>query len=157
MNTNSFSAVDLFNANILLYPPLLWISSATMILCLFSLVMVAVFNSPDVLGDILAADHDRGGGVVVAFRANCWGGLSRAYAAISNGYALLDYSGGCSGGGYELGNFIEPSRQLLALAGVSSLEAVWAGKSSGQQVPWAITVVKWRSCSLLVLQGVRND
>ena len=129
MNTNSFSAVDLFNANILLYPPLLWISSATMILCLFSLVMVAVFNSPDFLGDILAAYHDRGGGVVVTYGANCQGGLSRAYAAISNGYALLDYSGGCSGGGNELGDLIEPSSQLLALAGVSSLEAVWARKS----------------------------
>ena len=152
MNTYSFSAVDSFDADV---------STPTMdILSAYDSVLVFTynggnFNSPDFLGDILAAYHDRGGGVVVAYGANCGRGLSRAYAAISNGYALLDYSGGCSDGGDGLENFSEPSSPLLA--GICCLEAVWAGRSSGQPVPGVFTVAKWRSGAPLVLRGVRNN
>jgi hypothetical protein len=123
------------------------------------------FNDPNLLGDRLAAYHNQGGGVVVAFAANTASfssSLRGAYGAPANGYALLDYAPLKSISGHannpdSLGDVLEPQSPLLT--DVTSLDAPSAYRSTAPVVSCrGIVVARWRGGGMepLVVRGLRG-
>jgi hypothetical protein len=110
------------------------------------------------LGDRLAAYHDQGGGVVVAAFGNSGLGAVRgAYANISNGYALMDYSLGSSNNPRDsLGDLLEPQSPLLL--GVASFSAYWGDRSTSPVISGrGVVVARWRYGNPLVVRGRRGN
>ena len=125
---------------------------------------VLIFSGPTfgdavLLGDRLAAYHDRGGGVIVCALANA--GLSRlkgAYGEAANGYALLNYAAGIiSELPGSLGLVLDPTSPLLN--GVDSFAASTAYRSTAPVITGrGVVVARWRSAGEepLVVRGERN-
>jgi hypothetical protein len=156
-STAAFSTVDTFDA-----------SSGTPTLSqLKSYHAVLAFSSDysfadaSLLGDVLAAYHDQGGGVVVAHYANAARGtyLRGVYGTVSSGYALMDYAEGS----YilpsdSLGDVLEPQSPLMY--GVASLYAEYALRSTAPIVAGrGVVVARWQGGGQepLVLRGMRGN
>ncbi len=114
------------------------------------------------LGDRLAAYHDQGGGVVVAYAANTAGygnaRLQGVYGTPSNGYALMDYaSGGIISPSDSLGDVLEPQSPLMA--GVASFTASGYRSTAAVISGRGVVVARWRGGGLepLVLRGTRRN
>jgi hypothetical protein len=170
LGTAAFSTVDTFDAS---YEATLSGGTGTPTaseLAAYHAVLVFSFwgfANSELIGDRLAAYHDQGGGVIVAYAANFYGHigptmLRGAYAEPDNGYALLNYA---QGSGYNgptdsLGDVLEPLSPLMA--GVSSLAAAEAGRSTAPPIAGrAVVVAQWGGGSggnePLVLRGMRGN
>jgi hypothetical protein len=120
------------------------------------------FSDAALLGDRLAAYHDGGGGVVVAYSANAGStrgyGLEGAYGTPEGGYALLNYSSGSIVGSADaLGDVAEPQSPLMA--GVAALNATSAVRSTAGVVGGrGVVVARWRGGGRepLVIRGTRG-
>jgi hypothetical protein len=124
------------------------------------------FLDAELLGDRLAAYHDRGGGVVVASFANIasWGeNLRGRYGTAANGYALLDYTtGGWSGPSDSLGEVIEPQSPLLtnvASFAIDNVAGYGAIRSTATVISGrGIVVARWRNeKDPIVVRGTRGN
>ncbi len=161
LGTGAFAAVDILDGNA---------GTPTLAqLAAYDAVLVsseADFADASLLGDRLAAYHDGGGGVVVAYGATHvasglrWSQAVRgAYGTPERGYALLDYaSGGYMGPPDSLGEVLEPQSPLMA--GVASLAASGAVRSTAAVVAGrGIVVARWSSGGRepLVLRGAKGD
>ncbi len=123
------------------------------------------FADAALLGDRLAAYHDGGGGVVIAVFANldtngpcCATNLLGAYGAPARGYALVDYAQGSRREvvGDALGEVLEPQSPLMA--GVASLAAPFAIRSTAPVVAGrGVVVARWGGGEPLVLRGARGN
>ena len=124
------------------------------------------FADAALLGDRLAAHHDRGGGVVPAVWSNtiqpawCCTILLGAYGTLANGYALFDNAQGYHGGPSDsLGEVLEPQSPLMA--GVTSLSvASEAYRSTAPVVAGrGVVVARWRGGGQepLVVRGARGS
>jgi hypothetical protein len=129
------------------------------------LVYGGPFLDAALLGDRLAAYHDGGGGVVVAYPANFNidsspnNRLKGAFGAPASGYALLDYAQGTVVPGADsLGDVLDPQSPLMA--GVASLSASSAYRSTAPVIPGRGAVVaRWRGGGQepLVVRGARGN
>jgi hypothetical protein len=115
------------------------------------------FGDSALMGDRLAAYHDKGGGVVVAEFANYW--LRGAYGTLSSGYALLNYGQGTTPAPTDsLGALLEPLSPLMA--GVASLAARNAYRSTAPVVDGrGVVVARWAGGGQepLVVRGRRGN
>ena len=166
LSTGSFARVDYFPAGIA--TP--WMSLLLNYHAVIVYSGLYFFSDAQQLGDILAAYHELGGGVVVANFANADNNPARllgAFADVAQGYALL------AAGGYTtspadwngliapsdvLGEVLEPQSPLLA--GVASLAAINAYRSTAAVVRGrGIVVARWRGGfrEPLVVRGVRGN
>jgi hypothetical protein len=120
-----------------------------------------LFSNGTIIGDLLAAYHDNGGGVVAV-------GLSReqgrnrtfmgAFGTPGNGYTVLDYlTGDLISPPDSLGELLEPASPLLT--GVYSLAALLAHRSTAPVINGGIVVARWRNGGQepLVVRGVRGN
>lgn len=165
-NTGAFTTVDFFDARAVSNGGSGATPSAAQLSAYHAVLVFtngySVFSDSALLGDRLAAFHDQGGGVVVAAPANendsgTGFSLKGAYAAVENGYALLSYSQGqiASPLSSSLGDVLEPDSPLMA--GVTSLSAVQAWRSSAPVVAGrAVVVARWSTGEPLVLRGTRG-
>jgi hypothetical protein len=115
-----------------------------------------LFADSVLLGDVLAAYHDQGGGVVVG--TDFYSGfLEGAYGAVASGYALLDYAQGSEiSSDDSLGDVLEPQSPLMY--GVTSLSASIAYRSNAPVVAGrAVVVARWGGGEPLVLRGMRGQ
>jgi hypothetical protein len=163
----AFAQVDIF-ANAVYGGSQAFIAPTASQLAAYHAVLVySIYRLPEpgVLGDRLAAFHDQGGGVVVAFRANNDDSpearLQGAYGTPEQGYALLDYAQGYStqdsdpGG---LGVVLEAQSPLMA--GVASFDSSPATRSTSPPIAGrAVVVARWRGGGEepLVLRGTRGN
>ena len=156
--TGAFSTVDVFRADSAT-PSASQLAAYHAVLAYSALV----FADATLLGDRLAAYHDQGGGVVVAFPANtacCSWRLRGAFGTPSSGYALMDYAQGGDTSSFStdsLGDALEPQSPLLY--GVSSLAASDAHRSSAPVVAGrGVVVARWRGGDQapLVLRGTKG-
>jgi hypothetical protein len=106
------------------------------------------------LGDVLAQYWDGGGGVVVATHANTESYLQGRFGTNDNGYIVID------GSAYQefpydtLGRVIEPESRLMA--GVASLAASSAVRSTGEVINGGVVVARWASNGRpLVVRGTK--
>ena len=123
------------------------------------------FADPVLMGDLLAAYHDQGGGVVIACFANLNSDydsgkrLQGAYGTPSSGYALLDYAQGWVNDRQgSLGEVLEPLSPLMV--GVTSLSATSAYRSTAPPIAGrAVVVARWQGNGNepLVLRGTRGN
>jgi hypothetical protein len=128
------------------------------------------FQDPALLGDVLAAYHDQGGGVVLAPFANAdnnFASLRGAYASPANGYALLQYQDYTASPltwdsrippADTLGEVLEPESPLLF--GVASFSAIYPYRSTAAVI-WdrGVVVARWRGDwqEPLVVRGARGN
>jgi hypothetical protein len=153
--TGAFATVDTFNAY--------YDTPSAALLAGYDAVLAFssdLFADASLLGDRLAAYHDQGGGVVIAFRANSADRrLQGAYGAVANGYALMDYAtGGDIAPSGSLGEVVEPQSPLMA--GVTSLAAQHAHRSTATVVAGrGVVVARWAGGGEepLVLRGTRGN
>jgi hypothetical protein len=116
------------------------------------------FSNSTKIGDLLAAYHDQGGGVVIANAAWSHRELMGAYGTPANGYSILDYiSGEVSSTPNTLGNLSEPQSPLLK--GVVSLSAFLAYRSTAPVINGGVVVAHWGGDARepLVVRGVRGN
>jgi hypothetical protein len=111
------------------------------------------------IGDVLAAYHDQGGGVVLALQEP-WSDrkLMGAYGIPANGYAILDYiSGDVVFSPNSIGDLLESQSPLLM--GVVSLSAPLAYRRTGRVINGGIVVAQWGGDGQepLVVRGVRGN
>jgi hypothetical protein len=155
-DTGVFSTVDLFDAKS--GTPTAAQLAAYHAILVFSWKSYT-FSDAALLGDRLAAYHDQGGGVVVAFAANCASARLRGvYGTPGSGYALYDYtSGDWTSSSDSLGDVVEPQSPLLF--GVTSLTAASAFRTTAALISGrAIVVARWRDGQEpLVLRGTRGN
>ncbi len=158
--TSAFATVDIFNAGDLIGTP----APEESMLATYHAVLVfsdIFFDDPVLLGDRLAAFHDQGGGVVIAYAANLISSnVKGIYGAPDNGYALLNYDMGrdvyATVSGDTLGSVLELNSPLMA--GVTSLSALY--RSSAPPIAdRAVVVARWRGGGQepLVLRGKRGE
>ncbi len=167
LSTTAFSTVDVFLAMSAGYGGS-GTPTASQLAAYHAVVVLSFwgFEDPVLLGDRLAAYHDQGGGVVLTFATNLYGGigptmLEGAYAAPGNGYALLNYA--AAQGGYKspsgsLGDVLEPLSPLMA--GVTSLSAEVALHGAAPPIAGrSVVVARWRGGGNepLVLRGTRGN
>ena len=156
--TNSFTAVDTFDANFATPTP--------SHLDAYDTVLVfnnGSFSDATRFGDLLAAYHDKGGGVVLAFlsgQQERWSdNISMgAYGTPANGYLILDYvSGNVTSTPESLGDLLEPESPLLLEVG--SLAASLAYRSTAPVINGGIVVARWGGGGRepLVVRGVRGN
>jgi hypothetical protein len=154
--TNSFTAVDTFDATL----------AAPTSSLLESYDAILVFNNRSFsngtrIGDLLAAYHDQGGGVVVAFLFKTRGSnstLMGTYGTPANGYIVIDYDlGDFTSTPDSLGNLSESQSPLLT--GVVSLSALLAYRSTSPVINGGVVVAQWGGGGQepLVVRGVRGN
>jgi hypothetical protein len=123
------------------------------------------FADAALLGDRLAAHHDRGGGVVPAVWSNaiqaawCCTSLQGAYGALANGYALFDYAQGDSRGPPDsLGEVIEPGSPLMAGVAFLSVESEAYRTTAPVVAGRGVVVARWRGGGQepLVVRGAKG-
>ena len=119
------------------------------------------FSNETWIGDLMAAYHDQGGGVVVALLPEGqWSNstLMGAYGTPSNGYAIFDYiSGDVISTPESLGDLLEPWSPLLT--GVVSLAASLAYRSTAPVINGGVVVAQWGGGGRepLVVRGMRGN
>ena len=156
--TNSFTAVDLFDAT--------FATPTSSQLGAYDAVLVfnnRSFSNGTRFGDLLAAYHDQGGGVVVAFlskQQEQWSDsiFKSAYGIPANGYTIIDHiSGDVTSTPESLGDLLEPWSPLLTE--VASLEASLAYRSTAPVINGGIVVAQWGGDGRepLVVRGVRGN
>jgi hypothetical protein len=152
--TNTFRAVDTFDATV---------ATPTMSqLGAYDAVLVFTngsFSNGTMFGDLLAAYHDQGGGVVISLlhkQENT--DFMGAFGTPANGYAILDYiSGNLDSSPGSLGDILEPQSPLLI--DVTSLTASLAHRSTAPVTNGGIVVAQWAGSGRepLVVRGVRGN
>ncbi len=156
--TNAFTIVDAFDAT--------FATPTSSQLDAYDAVFVfsnKSFSNGTRIGDLLAAYHDQGAGVVVAFLSTQNESFSDrrlmgAYGTPENGYAILDYiSGNATSSPNSLGIMLEPQSPLLT--GVVSLSALLAYRSTGPVINGGVVVAQWGDDGRepLVVRGVRGN
>ena len=145
--TGAFTQVDIFQANT---------ATATVAqLQAYDVVLVFAdggFQDPIATGDNLATYWDGGGRVVVATFANCLGiGFTGRFGTPANGYVLISPMGQEQPTD-SLGTILEPMSPLVA--GVATLSATAAYRSSGGVINGGIVVAQWKSGKPLIVRGV---
>jgi hypothetical protein len=121
------------------------------------------FSNRTRFGDLLAAYHDQGGGVVMAFISKQYEQWSDtnfmgAYGTPANGYTILDYiSGNVTSTSESLGDLLEPQSPLLKE--VVSLSALLAYRSTALVINGGIVVAQWGGGGRvpLVVRGERGN
>jgi hypothetical protein len=158
-DTGAFATVDTFDASSATpTPSQLTAYHAVLVYSFYS------FSDAVLLGDRLAAFHDLGGGVVVAFGANLnYPGysLKGAYGRADNGYALLDYtSGSWISPSDSLGVILEQQSPLLTGVKLFAASPAGAYRSTANIIAnRGIVVARWRSgdAEPLVIRGSRGN
>jgi hypothetical protein len=116
------------------------------------------FSDDARIGDLLAAFHDQGGGVVVANLPWNSHTLKGAYGTPANGYALFDNTfGDLTSTADSLGDLLEPQSPLLT--DVDTLAALVAYRSTAPVINSGAVVARWRGGGRepLVVRGVRGN
>ena len=111
------------------------------------------FASTSGLGDVLAEYWDGGGAVVVAYSANADSYLQGRFGTVANGYILID---GTASSEYHSDQMrvMEPDSPLMA--GVASLTALSAERSTGAVINGGIVIAEWASNGRpLVVRGAK--
>ena len=147
--TGAFASVDIFDA-----------SSATPALSVlqgYDVVLVwrvIMFASPSGVGDVLAQYWDGGGAVVVAVFATAGDSLQGLFGTAANGYVLIDGTANQEAPSDSLGSVLEPKSPLMA--GVASISATQAYRSTGAVINGGAVVAQWASNGRpLVVRGTR--
>jgi hypothetical protein len=156
MGTAAFSTVDTFDAA--------HATPTSSQLAAYDAVFVfnnISFSNGTRIGDLLAAYHDQGGGVVVAGLSKGQGSnrsLMGAFGTPANGYAILDYiSGDLASTAGSLGDLLEPESPLLT--DVHTIAALLAYRSTAPVVNSGVVVAQWGGSGRepLVVRGVRGN
>ena len=106
------------------------------------------------LGDVLAQYWDGGGAVVVAVFATAGDSLQGRFGTAANGYVLIDGTANQEAPSDSLGSVLEPKSPLMA--GVASISATQAYRSTGAVINGGAVVAQWASNGRpLVVRGTR--
>lgn len=155
-DTGAFSKVDVFNAanstpsvaQLQAYDAVLVWSNVAFTLGLNG------FNDADAMGNNLADYRDAGGRVAVAVFANAADLLKLRGRWEYDGYQLIDPTG--QEEPEETAHLIinDPTSPLVA--GVATLTAVQASRSTGEVINGGVVVASWGSGTPLIVRGVKD-
>jgi hypothetical protein len=149
--TGAFAAVDVFYAE----------SSSPALSTLQAYAAVLAWShsghSGNICGDVLADYWDGGGAVVVAVYStteySSGALLQGRLGSAGNGYILIDPTG-LESSSDSLGTVLEQQSPLMA--GVASLSASSAFRSTGAVINGGVVVARWASGRPLVVRGTRS-
>ncbi len=145
MATGSFSTADLFDASTAT-PTLIQLQAYDTVL----VYAQESYADAVTLGDNLADYWDGGGRVVVAPLADSNVPIQGRFGDVNNGYLLISPAGLLQGND-SLGNIVDAASPLVA--GVSTLSAQQAYRSSGAAINGGVVVAKWQSGEPLIVRG----